>query len=984
MKTINKHSLGVGVAFRMLVVATMLCATACVKQHSIDDQSGAMVPIELNFGARASETTADVEIYSVRVFVTNDTRVLTNHYQTKINPVAFTTISGSRNLYVLLNEPSAMKSKLDAITSVAELQNLKIPRGQLVAKLESGTETEYYVAYGELKNQIINSKHDQTSPQKFSISTRRLAIKVDLTLTIVSEEKPTQIVFSGLPSQVPMMEIDTIGESWVKENHVISNPVFTAASAADQTAGYKYTYTQGGIVLPSYVFSPSTDENRAVKLEMRLVGRTLKSSIGHEIKTAPYDYTLHRNNIYRLNARSSSQELSITTTVLPWDLEVVNGNIHTYGVNDLANCYIVAPSAADTRNVLEFPVAQVNQCDQVPHIANGDALTAKLVWTDMAGAGNVALADDAALASVNLLGNGPTAKIRVVAGSKEGNAVVGIYRGADLMWSWHIWVTKYNPDLAKNQLTKTNSMLTFMNRALGSREITFAGLYYQWGRKDPFVKPDNVAPFNAPANVVDQAGVHVPQSMSASGPSTIAAAVRNASTFMVAADPLSKNWVNREDKTLWGWSNGSGTKKTVYDPCPIGWRVPSAEEYGENFRPESVVSGFFIKNLDAWFDFTITNNPMWTASPAMSSNISEPDGSALMFKADVVGSSNTWNQSNVGSRVMAMNIRCVRDLVAPSLGSLTFDFQKNGGAINTYSGEAAERSRLTFKTQMTNEGGTRKTYKWMVNGKLVTQSGKDYVHTVTRYTDQSFYLQGQVSDELGRTAQTAKILVVAKRPFNNDLSSPVTMQNCDRYLVREKEKIAVYGGSRVRYLRDERDNNIYRVKLMSQGRWWMVSEMRYFIPGATSSPATTDPFVYENYNLVPEGVCLYKAASLYGASGNSAQCQGICPLGWYIPTEEDLLRLFPGVTTTPSVSMPDNGKNLEGQDETNQMHFEGSGMGYGTGNNSPIYTHYWLSGTGSVVNYLRYGSSTTGENYTFSFVRTASVRDRFALRCIKK
>ncbi|MEG2761225.1 MAG: hypothetical protein RR921_07855, partial [Mucinivorans sp.] len=404
MKTINKHSLGVGVAFRMLVVATMLCATACVKQHSIDDQSGAMVPIELNFGARASETTADVEIYSVRVFVTNDTRVLTNHYQTKINPVAFTTISGSRNLYVLLNEPSAMKSKLDAITSVAELQNLKIPRGQLVAKLESGTETEYYVAYGELKNQIINSKHDQTSPQKFSISTRRLAIKVDLTLTIVSEEKPTQIVFSGLPSQVPMMEIDTIGESWVKENHVISNPVFTAASAADQTAGYKYTYTQGGIVLPSYVFSPSTDENRAVKLEMRLVGRTLKSSIGHEIKTAPYDYTLHRNNIYRLNARSSSQELSITTTVLPWDLEVVNGNIHTYGANDLANCYIVAPSAADTRNVLEFPVAQVNQCDQVPHIANGDALTAKLVWTDMAGAGNVALADDAALASVNLLG----------------------------------------------------------------------------------------------------------------------------------------------------------------------------------------------------------------------------------------------------------------------------------------------------------------------------------------------------------------------------------------------------------------------------------------------------------------------------------------------------------------------------------------------------------------------------------------------------
>lgn len=78
---------------------------------------------------------------------------------------------------------------------------------------------------------------------------------------------------------------------------------------------------------------------------------------------------------------------------------------------------------------------------------------------------------------------------------KEGNAVIGAYdAGGTMIWSWHIWAVNYNPETSKVLFNGYN----MMDRNLGAlandnsttdKILASYGLYYQWGRKDPFIGP---------------------------------------------------------------------------------------------------------------------------------------------------------------------------------------------------------------------------------------------------------------------------------------------------------------------------------------------------------------------------------------------------------------------------------------------------------------------------------------------------------------
>jgi len=65
-------------------------------------------------------------------------------------------------------------------------------------------------------------------------------------------------------------------------------------------------------------------------------------------------------------------------------------------------------------------------------------------------------------------------KVSITANSESGNAVIAAYSGdgqtGDILWSWHIWVTDYDPSKGKTY-TITNSAgasYTFMDRDLGA------------------------------------------------------------------------------------------------------------------------------------------------------------------------------------------------------------------------------------------------------------------------------------------------------------------------------------------------------------------------------------------------------------------------------------------------------------------------------------------------------------------------------------
>lgn len=161
----------------------------------------------------------------------------------------------------------------------------------------------------------------------------------------------------------------------------------------------------------------------------------------------------------------------------------------------------------------------------------------------------------------------------------QGNALVGAYDAQEqLIWSWHLWITDYDP--SSQSQTYANGM-TFMTRNLGARDNATAteqeildsyGLYYQWGRREPFIGP---ASYNCASGKDadmyngNNSRTYLSYVESSAETGTEAYALANPMSFILGVEESGFDWLYAaHSDDLWGGS------KTLSDPCPKGWRVP--------------------------------------------------------------------------------------------------------------------------------------------------------------------------------------------------------------------------------------------------------------------------------------------------------------------------------------------------------------------------------------------------------------------------
>lgn len=230
-----------------------------------------------------------------------------------------------------------------------------------------------------------------------------------------------------------------------------------------------------------------------------------------------------------------------------------------------SNSYIVKPNSTK----IFIPVSRANKSVLGNQLVAGNAFTAELVWTDNANR----IAANSNIKSIATSGTGPTGYLVVEPGSGVGNAVVAIRFGGKILWSWHIWVADFTP---------TGSIGTSMDRNLGAITNTAGanttkGMFYQWGRKDPFpgstsINANTETPlYNASGNTTISK-IATPNTTAQFH--NIGNAVANPATFYQGRSNNDDDWFssanNTHNNALWG----SGGAKTVYDPCPVGWRVP--------------------------------------------------------------------------------------------------------------------------------------------------------------------------------------------------------------------------------------------------------------------------------------------------------------------------------------------------------------------------------------------------------------------------
>ena len=159
---------------------------------------------------------------------------------------------------------------------------------------------------------------------------------------------------------------------------------------------------------------------------------------------------------------------------------------------------------------------------------------------------------------------------------KEGNAVIAAKDASgEILWSWHIWFT----DQPQGQVYYNNAGI-MMDRNLGATSATpgdvgALGLLYQWGRKDPFLGSASIS-----SSIMAESTIAWPSAVSSnSSNGTIEYATAHPTTFITQDDNYDWYYIGSSstDNTRWTTSESS---KSIYDPCPVGWRVPDGDDNG--------------------------------------------------------------------------------------------------------------------------------------------------------------------------------------------------------------------------------------------------------------------------------------------------------------------------------------------------------------------------------------------------------------------
>lgn len=263
--------------------------------------------------------------------------------------------------------------------------------------------------------------------------------------------------------------------------------------------------------------------------------------------------------------------------------------IESQSTTGASNCYIVAPGSTKVINA----GVKGNSTEPI------DFDYAVLVWQD-------------APSLVKTVAGSPADKSIIVQlnSGLSGNAVVAAVKGSDIVWSWHLWVTDYDPEKQPLLWTSASSKKSYvmMDRNLGAKTAVAGtsdcfGLLYQWGRKDPFLGAQGFDQ-NIVAPKYDIDNKLIPDAKKTFTPDDTQSAtnlnysIQHPNEFIYCnakGQSTFSDWLTMkasdQDNDLWGYV----TKyKTKYDPCPEGWRVAPSDAWG--FRSHYSKSGSLNSN----------------------------------------------------------------------------------------------------------------------------------------------------------------------------------------------------------------------------------------------------------------------------------------------------------------------------------------------------------------------------------------------------
>ncbi len=184
-----------------------------------------------------------------------------------------------------------------------------------------------------------------------------------------------------------------------------------------------------------------------------------------------------------------------------------------------------------------------------------------------------------------------------------GNALIGIYRGDELLWSYHVWCPVDNSVVSAT--SEDGTPVTFqayklaLGQILGSNNDTY--MYYQWGRKDPMGRSASLLGGSSLETCHGTAPTATISRTGTDAVNNLAYARKNPTTWIMDDNVSPYDWYpgssDVQNNDL--WNSGAAT---FNDPCPQGYHVAPKELWagltnGSNGKPE----GPLFESAGLWY-----------------------------------------------------------------------------------------------------------------------------------------------------------------------------------------------------------------------------------------------------------------------------------------------------------------------------------------------------------------------------------------------
>ena len=255
------------------------------------------------------------------------------------------------------------------------------------------------------------------------------------------------------------------------------------------------------------------------------------------------------------------------------------------GADGTANCYVV-----EDPGVYKFKAVKGNSTQSVGSIASVEVLWETVGTSQAPAKGSIVEKADF---EDNYI------YIQTPSAHNAGNALIAAKNASGkILWSWHIWIPSNTIDTGTYKLASAEMMdrnLGALTTAPSGTDGSCFGLLYQWGRKDPFPGLESISSSKA-------AAVTGAEFSYVAGPKSLEETIANPTVYYTVDD---LDWNSTNDNTLWD-NDGS---KTIYDPCPPGYKVPTNKDAGGLFSS--------LPDLEGWSSF-VSDGYFKVGNPAVS------------------------------------------------------------------------------------------------------------------------------------------------------------------------------------------------------------------------------------------------------------------------------------------------------------------------------------------------------------------------------